>query len=218
MLFAPAFPVAALVTYVNNLVRLRADAFLLLRSTQRPRYQGAEDIGSWDSVLSVITFLGVVTNVGIVGITSSHLLRALPMRFLWFHLEKSDRLLVLVLAEHLLLLLVLLFKRGISDVPRDLSVAKAVAAELRRFDLKQRRKLAFEGNPVKGEPPDGGAAATMFSQAVQGIAGLASAPIARSMPAAAPPLTSVPPQPDVSKGMIKKPTLPQPKVPLRWAS
>lgn len=147
VLFAPAFPLAALVTYVNNLVRLRADAFLLLESTQRPRYQGAEDIGSWDSVLSVITFLGVMTNVGIVGITSSHLMRALPIRFLWFHLEKEDRLLLLVLAEHLLLVLVLLFKRGISDVPRDLSIAKAVDARLAK-------KKPFEGSSAEGGSPD----------------------------------------------------------------
>mmetsp|Transcript_11369 Transcript_11369/g.31484 ORF Transcript_11369/g.31484 Transcript_11369/m.31484 type:complete len:272 (-) Transcript_11369:904-1719(-) len=127
VLFAPAFPIAAAVTYVFNLVRLRGEAFLLLKLTQRPLYAGAEDIGSWDTVLNAITILGVMTNVGIVGITSSHLRDALPMDILGVHFDKSDRVLLLVLAEHLTLILVLLLKRGIPDISRDLSIAKALA-------------------------------------------------------------------------------------------
>ena len=42
---------------------LLASAFMLLKSTQRPRYEGAEDIGSWRTVLEAIGVLGVITNV-----------------------------------------------------------------------------------------------------------------------------------------------------------
>jgi hypothetical protein len=161
-----------------------------------------------------------MTNVGIVGITSSHLYRALPIRFLGFHLEKDDRLLVLVLAEHLLLLLVLLFKRGISDVPRDLSVAKAVAKQLKRFEEKRARRLAFEGGAAEGGPSGGGGAAGMVHQAAPGIEGLLTAAAARSMPATAQPLAlpSDSPQPEVSGGGYLRPMLPKPKLPLRRAS
>ena len=76
-----AFPVASLVCYVSFLLEIRTDAYKLLYNTQRPRYAGAQDIGSWQHVLTFIAVVGVFTNIGIIGYTSSALSSALPLSF-----------------------------------------------------------------------------------------------------------------------------------------
>ena len=62
VLFAPAFPIASLVCYVSFLFEVRTDAYKLLASTQRPRYAGAQDIGSWMKVLYALGIIGVFWN------------------------------------------------------------------------------------------------------------------------------------------------------------
>jgi hypothetical protein len=69
-LFAAAFPIASLASLVNNIIEIRSDAFKLVQHTQRPHYQGCEDIGSWQGVFSVLATLAVLTNVCLVGFTS----------------------------------------------------------------------------------------------------------------------------------------------------
>ena len=80
VLFAPAFPLASLVCFLSLLWETRADAHKLLISTQRPLYSGANSIGAWSTVLWIIGLVGVFTNVGIIGYTSSSLSAALPLR------------------------------------------------------------------------------------------------------------------------------------------
>jgi len=206
VLFAPAFPVAALVTYANNLVRLRADAFLLLSSTQRPRYQGAEDIGSWETVLSVIGMLGVVTNVGIVGVTSHHLARALPLDVLWLHIQKTDRFLLLVLAEHLLIIIMFLFRSLIPDVPRDLSLAKAISLELRQFEQKKAKQTSSAGgDPTARSLPE--AACSARDGAFRQQASRQTPPLGAAARAVAAP-------PPSSPAGVRPPAVPRPTLPL----
>jgi len=69
-MFAAAFPVASLASFVNNVVEIRSDAYKLLAQTQRPRYIGCEDIGSWQKVLEVLSTIAVITNACLVGFTS----------------------------------------------------------------------------------------------------------------------------------------------------
>ena len=79
----------------------RTDAYMLLKSTQRPRYEGAEDIGSWRTVLAAIGVLGAITNVGMLGLTMPQLHALLPNLL---PASAAARVLVLVLAEHAILL------------------------------------------------------------------------------------------------------------------
>eukprot|EP00298_Acanthocystis_sp_HF-20_P010790 c19048_g2_i1.p1 GENE.c19048_g2_i1~~c19048_g2_i1.p1 ORF type:complete len:776 (-),score=283.97 c19048_g2_i1:55-2343(-) len=69
-LFAAAFPIASLASLLNNIVEIRSDGFKLLWQTQRPHYQGCEDIGSWQGVFTVLSTLAVITNVCLIGFTS----------------------------------------------------------------------------------------------------------------------------------------------------
>ena len=120
ILFAPAFPLGASICLASNLLRMRTDAFMLLKSTQRPRYAGAEDIGAWRTVLSAIGALGAVTNIGMLGLTMPQLQPLLPA-------SAEARLLLLVLVEHAVLLGQLLLRQLVPSYPRDLSVSRALA-------------------------------------------------------------------------------------------
>ena len=66
-LFAVAFPFAATIAFVSNLIEIRADAQELLTGTRRPFYKVAEDIGSWKAMLEGMSYMSVVTNSAIVG-------------------------------------------------------------------------------------------------------------------------------------------------------
>merc|ERR1712216_215317 len=72
-LFAAAFPIASIVGLLNNMAEIRSDAFKLLKLTQRPRYQGTEDIGSWYQMFSVVSDIAILTNLFITFYTSTFL-------------------------------------------------------------------------------------------------------------------------------------------------
>jgi anoctamin-10/anoctamin-7 len=50
---------------VSNYVEIRVDSWKLSQLTRRPEPRGAEDIGTWFSVLSFISCVAVVTNSAI---------------------------------------------------------------------------------------------------------------------------------------------------------
>jgi hypothetical protein len=69
-LFACAFPLSSFAAMVNNLLEVKVDGFKLLLATQRPKYLGAEDIGTWQSVLEFMSYLAVASNCAIICFTS----------------------------------------------------------------------------------------------------------------------------------------------------
>jgi hypothetical protein len=79
VLFAPAFPAAALICYVSFLFETRTDAYKLLVNTQRPAYRGVQDIGSWQKVLWFISVVAIFTNVAVIGFTSNTFSSLLPL-------------------------------------------------------------------------------------------------------------------------------------------
>jgi hypothetical protein len=66
-LFAAAFPLAPLLAVLNNVVEIRTDAFKLLTAHTRPRYQGAQNIGTWFQILEVLGVFAVITNCLLIG-------------------------------------------------------------------------------------------------------------------------------------------------------
>jgi hypothetical protein len=61
-LFSVAFPLAPVLAFVSNFVEIRVAGWKLLQCTQRPEPEGIEDIGTWYSILDLISTLAVVTN------------------------------------------------------------------------------------------------------------------------------------------------------------
>lgn len=52
-LFVAAFPLAPFLAYVSNVVEIRTDGWKLLYAFKRVLPSGAQDIGSWMSILQV---------------------------------------------------------------------------------------------------------------------------------------------------------------------
>eukprot|EP00736_Rhodelphis_marinus_P013030 Rmarinus@m.25944 len=68
--FAAAFPLVGLLALVNNLIEIRSDSTKLTKAFQRPHAAGAEDIGTWYTILTIMSFIAVTTNCGLVFFTS----------------------------------------------------------------------------------------------------------------------------------------------------
>lgn len=115
VLFASAFPLAALACYANNLIEIRSDAFKLLVNTQRPKYKAAQGIGHWNHMLVLLGVVGVFTNAGIVANTSGEFERWLPFYFFGFEVDTYNKHLFLIFLEHLILVGIFFVNAMFSD-------------------------------------------------------------------------------------------------------
>ncbi len=140
MLFAPAFPIASLVSYLSFLLEIRTDAYKLLVVFQRPRYRGARDIGAWMQAMNALSVACVFTNVGLSGYTSTTLTRMLPLHLFGLeivtHENKLSALLVLVV---LILCLRALVNMYLPDYPVDVARDLARQTWRKRVEAQKRR-------------------------------------------------------------------------------
>ena len=105
----------------NNLVEVRTDALKMIYATRRvPADDSATGIGPWERVFKLLSFAGVIVNLAYIGITSdffeqlSHHIPELR--------QTGNRVIVLVAAEHVLLLLKMLVDWVVPDVPDSVKV------------------------------------------------------------------------------------------------
>jgi len=68
-LFASTFPIAPLMALLNNIVEIRTDGFKILSAKTRPRYLGAQNIGTWYFILEGLGIIAVVTNCALIGLS-----------------------------------------------------------------------------------------------------------------------------------------------------
>jgi hypothetical protein len=109
-LFATALPLAPLLVLVNNFFEMKADMTKVLRLNERGTVQSVRGIGLWLPIFEAIGYAAVFTNLGILVFTSKHLDRIVV-------LSDTQKLLVLVVLEHAVLLAKLGLSMGFSDVP-----------------------------------------------------------------------------------------------------
>lgn len=110
MLFVVAFPLVPLLALFTNYVEIRVDAKKLLTLTRRPHPQGAINIGTWHSVLSIFSFIGIATNILLVVFNTETVDRLADGNVaykVWFF----------VAAEHTVVLVKLAIDYLIPDVP-----------------------------------------------------------------------------------------------------
>ena len=85
VLFGFAFPLAIVLATINNIFEIQVDKYKLVSLVKRPIPQGAATIGMyiyiyiyilwliylgiWRHILNIISFIGVVSNVGLITIT-----------------------------------------------------------------------------------------------------------------------------------------------------
>jgi Ca2+-binding EF-hand superfamily protein len=70
-LFAVALPIAPLLAVLNNFFEIRGDAFALCKGNRRRAYQTKRSIGSWFTVLEILSMTAVITNALLTGFVNS---------------------------------------------------------------------------------------------------------------------------------------------------
>jgi hypothetical protein len=66
MLFGVAFPAAPFIAVAQNFLEVRVDAFKLAKFAKRGTCRNVPDLGIFYDILEVLTFIGVLTNFGLV--------------------------------------------------------------------------------------------------------------------------------------------------------
>jgi ABC-type multidrug transport system fused ATPase/permease subunit len=72
-LFVTACPFAPLLAYISNWIEMRSDAWKLLRMNRRAVPVGAEDIGTWMTILQLTSYAAVISNAGLLCFTMQFL-------------------------------------------------------------------------------------------------------------------------------------------------
>jgi anoctamin-10/anoctamin-7 len=65
-MFVVAFPLTPLLALLNNLLEAKVDSFKLINQKQRPHPHGFHDIGTWFDILSILSFMAVITNSALI--------------------------------------------------------------------------------------------------------------------------------------------------------
>lgn len=151
-LFTAAYPIAPLLSFANNYVELRLDAWHLAAANRRATPSGAQDIGSWEVILSTMGTLAVISNCGLLCFTGSYLCSRHQFRdenfdgirqsnvnvtedryFTYYFnsfqehypcvpMSPVDKFLVFLFIEHGLLILKFIIELAIPDVPDDVQI------------------------------------------------------------------------------------------------
>lgn len=83
-LFVVAFPLAPFMALISNYVEIRADGYKLLRTSQRPTPTGAEDIGTWQGIFTIMSGAAVVTNSALVCFVMTELIDTDATTRVWY--------------------------------------------------------------------------------------------------------------------------------------
>ncbi|DAZ96612.1 TPA: hypothetical protein N0F65_000178 [Lagenidium giganteum] len=114
-LFVVGFPLAPVLALLNNYFEIRIDAHKLAHGTRRPDPRGAQDIGTWGTIIEVMSTFSVITNVALVCFTSKHTTA---------NFTPFERVWLFVGVEHALILLKYLLMMLVDDEPHDVTVQK----------------------------------------------------------------------------------------------
>ncbi|OQR89416.1 hypothetical protein ACHHYP_06299 [Achlya hypogyna] len=112
-LFVISFPLAPFLALLNNYFEIRIDAFKLAKESRRPNPKGAEDIGTWMTILEILGVISVITNVA-AAVFTSHTT---------FHdTSEETKLLAFVCIEHAVLIVKYMLTLIVDDVPEDVQL------------------------------------------------------------------------------------------------
>lgn len=126
--FAVAFPLCPLMALVNNVIEIRSDAYKLLKAHQRPEPRTAEDIGSWYTIMDIMTYVSIGTNCAVVFFVST-----------FGDLFSTDgKVWGFIIAEHLVVFFKVMIAEYIDDIPEDIQQEM----EKEEYRLKRAREEA----------------------------------------------------------------------------
>lgn len=144
LLFSAVFPLAPLIAFFNNIILIRLGAIKLCYTKQRPIATKASGIGVWEDVLQIMSVLGILTNCGIIGYTSTVLSTKLSF------LSGAGIAVALFGFEHAILLFKYWLNVSIPRVP--ISVIRAQTKERRDYSKsknKSNKKKSIYNTPTQ---------------------------------------------------------------------
>ena len=109
-LFAVALPIAPLLAVLNNFFEIRGDAFALCKGSRRRAYQTKQSIGSWYTVLEILSLTAVITNALLTGFVNSTVADLDPLIDVTLYTTQVERMSVsrlwmwVFIFEHIMLL------------------------------------------------------------------------------------------------------------------
>lgn len=166
VLFAPAFPLAAFICLIANVWRIRADACLLLFNTQRPPFRCAQDIGTLQTALRIISVAAVVIHTGLLVFTSTQLHDVLPLDIFGVRVTENDKFTLLIILEHVLLgsqyIINQLLEVFLPTTPKQISIWKAVEEKRKKMAAQQALEQGDDDDDDVEE--DAGAAAPLMGR------------------------------------------------------
>jgi len=122
-IFAVAFPIGSVICWVNNILEKRSDALKVVMLMQRPRYLGAQDIGSVMTGLELLALISVFTNCGILYLSSEAYYAYFPVT--WGERPNFKVFVITVIVEHMVLISKQVLSNFVPDTPSWVLAEKA---------------------------------------------------------------------------------------------
>lgn len=116
VLFCVSFPMIPFVAFVSNYIEIRVDAWKIGTQSRRPMPEGAEDIGTWQDVMNIMTVLSIIMNGGIIFFASDYLevLYGQSIELKW-------KVMIFTVTEHVALIIKYIIEIAINDVPMEVT-------------------------------------------------------------------------------------------------
>jgi len=111
-LFASNFPIVGVLAFLNNIIEIRSDSYKFIHVFRRPTPRPCETIGAWLTVMEVMLFATITTNVATVFLVSN-----VASSMTW-----ENKVGWLFIAEHLAYLIKFGVSMYIPDIPEEIQL------------------------------------------------------------------------------------------------
>ena len=112
ILFVGACPIAPMLSFVSSYIQIRIDGWKLCQAHRRPQPRTAEDMGVWQDMIEIISFLSVVYNFALIFFTS-HYLVDVAWEYRWI---------MFICVEHTMFVLKGVLSSIVEDVPEEVQM------------------------------------------------------------------------------------------------
>lgn len=132
-MFSAAFPLGTVISYVFLFFERRSDAYKIEKLCRRPLSWSTSDIGIWDDIMVILSYMAVFTNLFLFAFASSHIdgMDYTPV-------NKCQNSFYFITIEHFLIVVIVLMRACISDRP------KWVNTFLKRVDENLRKRTILQ--------------------------------------------------------------------------
>jgi len=122
-LFSAAFPFGAFCTFVFLHVEIRSDLFKMEKLCRRPHSHKTHTIGTWFFALQALTYASIFTNMTLCCFASNQIDALFPWMSKYKDFSK-EAIMMVVMIEHIILAVVLVFKNRFDTEPNWLATFK----------------------------------------------------------------------------------------------